>query len=55
MNLNKIERYNLSIHLSNLALLSKGNVVKVGFGIDKNNKRYRINKKCILFNESYFE
>tara|TARA_Y100000590_G_scaffold419382_1_gene521071 strand:- start:530 stop:838 length:309 start_codon:yes stop_codon:yes gene_type:complete len=35
----------LSIHLSNLALLSKGNIVKVGFGIDKNNKRYRINKK----------
>ena len=35
----------LSINLSNLALMSKGKVVKVCFGIDKDGKRYRINNK----------
>jgi large subunit ribosomal protein L24 len=35
----------LSINLSNLALMSKGKVVKVGFQIDKDGKRFRINKK----------
>ena len=35
----------LSINLSNLALMNKGKVVKVGFGIDKDGKRFRINKK----------
>ena len=35
----------LSIHLSNLGLNNKGKLVKVGFGVDKNRKRFRINKK----------
>ncbi len=35
----------LSIHLSNLGLMNKGKLVKVGFGVDKNRKRFRINKK----------
>tara|TARA_B100001175_G_C19457922_1_gene614925 strand:+ start:252 stop:560 length:309 start_codon:yes stop_codon:yes gene_type:complete len=35
----------LSINLSNLGLMNKGELVKVGFGIDKAGKRYRINKK----------
>ena len=35
----------LSVHLSNLGLMNKGKLVKVGFGVDKNRKRFRINKK----------
>ena len=35
----------LSINLSNLGLMNKGKLVKVGFGVDKNGKRFRINKK----------
>ena len=35
----------LSINLSNLGLMNKGELVKVGFEIDKAGKRYRINKK----------
>ncbi|MDB4859381.1 50S ribosomal protein L24 [Candidatus Marinimicrobia bacterium] len=35
----------LSINLSNLGLMNKGKLVKVGFGIDKAGKRHRINKK----------
>lgn len=35
----------LSINLSNLGLMSKGKLVKVGFGTDKAGKRFRIDKK----------
>lgn len=35
----------LSINLSNLGLMNKGKLVKVGFEVDKNGKRFRINKK----------
>ena len=35
----------LSINLSNLGLMNKGKLVKVGFRVDKNGKRFRINKK----------
>ena len=35
----------LSINLSNLGLMNKGKLVKVGFGVDKNGKRFKINKK----------
>mgnify|MGYP006132892823 CR=1 FL=1 len=35
----------LSIHISNLMLVSKGKPVKVGFHFDKNGKKTRVNRK----------
>ena len=35
----------LSIHISNLMLINKGKPVKVGFSIDKNGKKTRVNRQ----------